>query len=183
MKQAANWILNVIVIWLIAIVVGLLLLPRVADWRFEAVLSGSMEPAFNAGSVVCIKPVEVSSIKTGDIIAYRSSKALITHRVIDVTSYNDAPLFHTMGDANESPDIYPVPPENVVGKVVFDVPYLGYLASFVKTRRGFLATIIIPAIAIMVMEIMDIRKILAENKRAKMISKRQYTAVSRKIDM
>jgi signal peptidase len=153
MKRVLGWVVNIILIWLVIIVVTLFLLPRFGGWRFDAILSGSMEPALSLGGVVVIKPVETADIGVGDIIAYGTQEMLITHRVVDVMSGLDELLFITQGDANEAPDMAPVPATNVVGKVVFDMPYLGYLAAFVKTRLGFLLTIFIPGLVIIGLEL------------------------------
>lgn len=151
MKRALSWAVNIILIWLLVIVVAIFLLPRFGGWRFDAVLSGSMEPALHVGGVVLIKSVEPLNITTGDIIAYRSGESLITHRVVEVIESELS--FITKGDANEDPDLLPTPASSVVGKVIFDVPYLGYLAAFVKTRLGFLLTIFLPGLAIIGLEL------------------------------
>ena len=84
MKRALSWAVNIILIWLLVIVVAIFLLPLFGGWRFDAVLSGSMEPALHVGGVVLIKSVEPLNITTGDIIAYRSGESLITQRVGEV---------------------------------------------------------------------------------------------------
>ena len=114
-KRVLGWVVNIILIWLIVIVVAFFLLPRFGGWRFDAVLSSSMEPALPLGGVVFIKPVETDEITTGDIIAYRSGELLITHRVVDVIDQADEPSFVTKGDASEDPGITPVSASAVVG--------------------------------------------------------------------
>jgi len=166
MKRALGWAVNIILIWLLVIVVALFLLPRFGGWRFDVVLSGSMEPALPLGGVVFIKPVEPADIGTGDIIAYRSGEPLITHRVVDVIDESELSLI-TKGDANDSPDLLPVPVANVVGKVIFDVPYLGYLAAFVKTRLGFLLTILLPGLAIIGLELKNLWQVVLKKETAK----------------
>jgi signal peptidase len=161
MKRVASIATTILIVWLIAIVVGLLLLPRVAGWRFDAVLTGSMEPVLNVGGVVVTRPVDIASIREGDIIAYHSGELLITHRVVQVIPEDGATSFVTKGDATEEADSRPIPAENVVGKVIFHVPYFGYLAAFIKTPLGLILTIAIPATAIIVLEIKSIRSIAA----------------------
>jgi len=166
MKRVLGWVVNIILIWLIVIVVALFLLPRFGAWRFDAVLSGSMEPALPVGGVVFIKPVEPADIGPGSIIAYRSGELLITHRVVDVIDESEL-SFITKGDANESPDLSPVPAASVVGKVIFDVPYLGYLAAFVKTPLGFLLTIFLPGLAIIGLELKNMWQVVLKKETAK----------------
>jgi len=164
-KRALGWVVNIIIIWLLVIVIALFLLPRFGGWRFDAVLSGSMEPALPLGGVVFIKPVEPADIGPGSIIAYRSGEPLITHRVVDVIAESEL-SFITKGDANESPDLSPVPAASVVGRVVFDVPYLGYLAAFVKTPLGFLLAIILPGLAIIGLELKNMWRVVLKKETA-----------------
>ena len=152
MKRALGWVVNIILIWLLVIIGALFLLPQFSGWMFDAVLSGSMEPAFRVGGVIVSKPVEPGEISAGDIIVYRSGETLITHRVVDVIDESEL-SFITKGDANEDPDMSPVPASSVVGKVFFDLPYVGYLAAFVKTRLGFLLAILLPGLGIIGLEL------------------------------
>ena len=46
------------------------------------------------------------------------------HRVIQIDSVNH--LFYTKGDNNPQKDENPVPFENLIGKVKFSIPYIGY---------------------------------------------------------
>jgi len=166
MKRALSWAVNIILIWLLVIVAAIFVLPRFGGWRFDVVLSGSMEPALPLGGVVFIKAVEPADIGTGDIIAYRSGEPLITHRVVDVIDESEL-SFITKGDANESPDLSPVPAASVVGKVIFDVPYLGYLATFVKTRLGFLLAIFLPGLAIIGLELKNMWQVVLKKEKAR----------------
>jgi len=182
MKRALGWAVNIILIWLIVIVVALFLLPRFGGWRFDAVLSGSMEPALPLGGVVFIKPVEPADIGTGDIIAYRSGEPLITHRVVDVITDGIESSFITKGDANESPDLSPVPAASVVGKVIFDVPYLGYLAAFVKTRLGFLLAIFLPGLAIIGLELKNMWQVVLKKETARASPQAESKAAPPKLE-
>ena len=60
------------------------------------VLTGSMEPALPAGSVVFIRPSD--SYRTGDVISFKNSSGMtVTHRI--VASSNG--FIRTAGDANK----------------------------------------------------------------------------------
>lgn len=167
MKRALGWAVTILLVWLLLIVGALFLLPRFGGWRFDAVLSGSMEPTLALGGVVAIKPVQPVDIGVGDIIAYRSGEALISHRVVDVISGGGELSFITKGDANEAPDLSPVTATNLVGEVVFDVPYLGYLAAFVKTRLGFLLTVFVPGGAIIALELRNLWRLVLKGDKTK----------------
>jgi len=151
----------------------------------DAVLSGSMEPALPLGGVVFIKPVEPTDIGPGSIIAYRSGEPLITHRVVDVIDESEL-SFITKGDANQSPDLSPdlspVPAASVVGKVIFDVPYLGYLAAFVKTPLGFLLAIFLPGLAIIGLELKNMWQVVLKKETARASPQAESKAAPPKLE-
>jgi signal peptidase len=128
--------------------------------EFKTVISGSMSPAINAGDVVVISKVNVSSLKAGDVITFGYTNIYTTHRIINVTSEG----FQTKGDANEGPDIVIVRREEVEGKVIFTIPFLGYLGAFVKTPIGFAIFILIPGALIIISEFLKLKKELGKKK-------------------
>jgi len=131
------------------------------DTLYEPVFTGSMEPAVPVGSVAVIKPVDPNTLQKGDIICFKlSGPTSITHRIINITNEG----FITKGDANEDPDTWIVKKENIIGKLIFTIPYVGYLGYFVKTPLGFLILIIIPATLLIILEIRNIIKYRKEAK-------------------
>jgi len=137
------------------------------DTFYEPVFTGSMEPAVPVGSIVIIKLVDPSTLQKGDIICFKlSGPSSITHRIINITNEG----FITKGDANEDPDTWIVRKENVIGKVAFIIPYIGYLGYFVKTPLGFLILIVIPATLLIILEIRNIIKYRKDKPFKKMES-------------
>jgi signal peptidase len=97
------------------------------------VISGSMRPTLDVGDVVIIAKVSADTIKPGDIIQFREAEGVTTvHRVVEIQEIEGNMLFVTQGDANSEPDVNPVIPANVVGKVIFDIPKVGWAAIAVK---------------------------------------------------
>ncbi|MDP2741323.1 MAG: signal peptidase I [bacterium] len=144
-------------------IIGLLLLvssfPISGNIKFLTVQSGSMSPAIKTGSVVMISPAK--DYKIGDVITFgqmSKSKAPITHRINDIKVVGGNPVYITKGDANNATDIKEIQKKDVIGKVLFNVPYFGYAVDFAKKPLGFLLLIIIPAIAIIYDEIKNIWK-------------------------
>ncbi len=64
----------------------------------------------------------------------------------------------TKGEANNAPDSWRISEEAVLGKVAFDVPFMGYPVGFAKTQKGFILLIVIPATIIVYSEAMSIYK-------------------------
>ncbi len=106
-----------------------------------AVLSGSMEPEYPVGSLVYVKAVDPLDVEVGDAITFSlPSGTLVTHQVYQIDAESRA--FRTQGIANIasdgsiSPDAAPVPYENLVGKPVACIPYLGYINKFLTSPLG-----------------------------------------------
>ena len=137
--------------------------PIPGNFRVMIVQSGSMEPAIKTGSVVVVK--SASDYKVGDIITfgpYSKIKAPTTHRIYEIKGDCPNCTFVTKGDANNAPDQRDIRPSDVVGKVLLDVPYVGYAVAAAKKPIGFAFIIIIPA-AIIIYD--EIRKIWGEIKK------------------
>lgn len=141
-----------LVVVLMTMVVLALLAPHFG-WRADTVLSSSMEPALPVGCVQVTKPIKPENIKAGDIITFRSptNGKLMSHRVVAVEQ-DQSYQFRTKGDANEDVDPYSVPAENVVGRVCFRVPHVGYVVEYLKTPIGFILLGLI-GIALIVAEV------------------------------
>lgn len=136
-------------------------------YRLYTVQSGSMEPTIKTGSLIVSRASD--DYQVGDIITYKSSKEInnsnpketTTHRVEEIKKENDTISFITKGDANTVVDIQPVSSEQVLGKTMFYLPYIGYPISFAKTQTGLIVMIIIPATIIVYSEILNIKKEIA----------------------
>jgi signal peptidase len=98
------------------------------------VASGSMRPTMDVGDVVIIVKVPADVVNQGDIIQFRKAKSItVMHRVVEIQETEGAKLFITKGDATGEPDTDPVIPENVIGKAVFNIPKIGWMAIGVKS--------------------------------------------------
>lgn len=126
----AGWIvtalISVVIVWF---AVG------VFPFRPSVIPTGSMIPVINPGDVVIVAKTSGSQVKLGDIIEYRNPKENINivHRVIEVQGDGDQKIFIAKGDNNNSPDIDPVPQQNVIGKVVLNVPKIGWISLIIKS--------------------------------------------------
>lgn len=141
--------------------------PAIAGQQLYIVLSGSMNPTFNTGSVVFVKPVAPESLRPGDIITFKGfddKNTLITHRIVSVEQ-QDPLSFITRGDANDASDPAPVPAGDIVGSVTYAIPYVGYLVEFSRQKEGLLSLIIIPGILIIVFELRTLFKLAAQDEK------------------
>jgi len=160
-------IIYYIVIAFIALVAVLLVVsifPITGNFKIMIVQSGSMQPVIKMGSIVAIRPVD--DYKIGDVITFQiaKNKEPVTHRIYDIKVVGGEPKYITKGDANNAPDQREVSQREVIGKVLFDIPYLGYVVNFAQKPIGFSLIIIIPALVIIFDEA---RKIYNEIKKKK----------------
>lgn len=106
------------------------------------VLTNSMSPGMPPGTLVVVFPVDVDDVHIGDVITYQIASgepAVITHRVIGVTSPDDdGPRFVLKGDNNATPDPDPIRAVQVQGRVAYSLPYLGWVNSTVNGEYRWL---------------------------------------------
>lgn len=147
----------------VAAIVLLLLssaIPIPGGLKTFVVQSGSMEPSIKTGGVVVIKPMDTYGV--GDVITFgprSKTKPPTTHRIVEVKADGN---FLTKGDANEDGDIRPVSRYEVIGQVLFTVPYVGYAVAAAQKPWGFTIIVVIPA-AIIIWE--ELQKIWREMKK------------------
>ena len=149
----------------IALLLIISVLPITGNIKFMIVQSGSMEPGIKTGSIVMTKPA--SEYRVGDIITfgtYSKTKAPTTHRIYEIQEQNGQKVYITKGDMNNAPDTKPVSKNEIIGKVMFDAPYLGYVVAFTRKPMGFLLILLIPA-AVIVSD--EVKKIVKEVKKLK----------------
>jgi signal peptidase len=99
------------------------------DTPFVAIASGSMNPALRAGDLTIIQGVPPTSIQAGDIIVFNSPQGTRTiHRVTGTQTLDGTIQFRTKGDANPTEEPYWTPEQNVHGRVLYRISYIGWLA-------------------------------------------------------
>ncbi len=149
-KRAVSIAITIALVFMVALAVLAVLGPTVG-WHVNVVLTGSMEPAVHAGSLIVTRPVAPEAIAVGDIIIFKSvlGETFTAHRVIGITKEPEL-RFITKGDANNGPDPNPVTPGQVAGLLFLQIPYLFYIFALVRTPLGLVLTIAIPAAILLV---------------------------------
>lgn len=133
---------------------------RLVGFDVFTVLSGSMEPTYQTGSLIYVKEVDYRTLKAGDVITFLLDEDTVaTHRIVEVMVDEQDPetiRYMTKGDANEHPDGASVHCRNIIGSPVFTIPYLGYLAHYIQNPPGKYIAISAGAILIMLVFLPDI---------------------------
>lgn len=140
------------------------------------IISASMEPNLRVYDIIVDQRVDsVNDIKIGDIITFISTSSIssnkvVTHRVIDIIiDENGNYQYKTKGDNNISPDSAYAEYNNIIGKVLFKIPQLGRVQFFLANQGGWLIVVVIPALIIIVKDIMKIFKLSKVNKKAETV--------------
>lgn len=145
-RQAIEWTLIVLAgaVLLVAVVI-----PKLAGATPYTVLTGSMKPAMPPGTLVVVRHVDQSAIRTGDVVTYQptpDSTDVITHRVVAVgTDATGQLVLQTKGDANPVPDPAMVHGYQIVGRRWYYVPYVGYVTRLLTGDQRTIAVRIVIA--------------------------------------
>lgn len=84
--------------------------------------TGSMEPNMPQGSLIFL--IRAKSYEVGDIVAFRKTGDEIhtVHRIVEI----DGDTVTTCGDANHGSNDDPITMDRIQGKVLFNIPKLGF---------------------------------------------------------
>lgn len=120
----------VIAVIIILVSVTFLLL----DYEPAIVMSGSMEPAYHTGSVLVVDKNQKKEVQIGDTIAFETGDTYIAHRIVRKEKQG----YVTKGDANAAIDPWIISANNVKGKVIMSIPFLGYVFKFISGTAGMI---------------------------------------------
>jgi signal peptidase I len=88
---------------------------------------------------------------SGDIIVFRRGDELIVHRAIAKHVDNDGNIsFTTKGDGNSGPDPVTVSQEDIIGRVVMRIPWIGHIALLMHNSSGIYLIILLVVVLIIV---------------------------------
>ena len=90
-----------------------------------AIASGSMSPIIGKGDVVVVDR-KFNELEVGDVIAFKKENLIIVHRIVKILEIDDKLYYYTKGDANAEKDNWVIFDDSVIGRVVFNLPYIGY---------------------------------------------------------
>lgn len=158
-KRIWNWISGILVGIVVLLAIALVGV-RLVGLKPFVVLSGSMQPVYDVGSLIYVKSVDYKTLQVGDDITYMiSDDTVVTHRIIEVLVDEEDPetiRYFTQGIANDVPDGTSVHYKNIIGKPVFSIPYLGYVSNYIQNPPGMYVAIAVGAILILLVFLPDI---------------------------
>ncbi len=171
-----EWVLFIGLIFILFISVSPLL-PLQGMPRTYVVATGSMEPTIKAGSIIVTNTMKLDDLKPGEIITFKNPEnpeQVITHRIASVVTKNPL-VVKTKGDNNQQADGWEISGEDILGKHIISLPYLGRVANFIRQPAGFGLVVVLPALIIIVKQIFNIKKGIEEEieKRANQVNEKK----------
>lgn len=148
-KKIVNVVYYIVVLILLIILVNNFMsksdsIFKAIGFRTYSILSGSMEPEIKTGDLVIVKSANFNQVEVGDVITFKYEGNIVTHRVIDKTEEG----FMTKGDNNNIEDTEIVSSDNLIGKVLFHIPLLGYVTVFLSKPIVISGLMVLIAISI-----------------------------------
>ena len=94
-------------------------------YKAYIVNTNSMEPTIKTGDIIIIKKVNSQSLNQGDVITFNQDGEVITHRITKINLDEIDGQYITKGDNNNIEDTFKTKYENIIGKEILVIPYLG----------------------------------------------------------
>ena len=154
-----------ILIFVIICVFNFIFSPIIQDKTnlyFFVIISGSMRPELKENDAIIVKKINFNKLKINDIISYNNNGTVVTHRIVEI--YTDEGIVYTKGDSNENIDWNKVEKEQIYGKVVLKIPYIGKILNFLYNGNKYFILIFLTYI---IFEINSRKKEKRKKKRKK----------------
>jgi signal peptidase len=132
-----------------------MLVPSLLGMERYVITGGSMTGSYDRGSVVYEESVPVAQLGVGDVITYKPppgsvTAGLVTHRIVWIgRDRHGARAYRTKGDHNAGADPWRFTLSHAdQARVVFHIPYVGYLLAALGMRELRMLLIGLPALVI-----------------------------------
>lgn len=141
LRGVISGITTTVLVGLLLLVGAVAVVPKVMGGAGLTVLSGSMEPTYSPGDMVISVPQETYAV--GDAVTFQPESGdptLITHRIVGHRTGDEGVSYVTRGDANGHDD-EPIIHEQVMGKVIYHVPFVGHVSMAVGQHRTMIVVV------------------------------------------
>ena len=141
------------------------------------IISNSMVPNINVMDAVVTMRVDSKDLKKDDVITFiskdpRHSGITVTHRIVGIKQTESGDYaYRTKGDYNNVEDQTLVSYDNVIGKVILRIPYIGYLQRLLTTQIGWILVIVLPCLFIVISDLIKLFKLLITGKKKDEVEK------------
>ncbi len=137
------------------------------------IISPSMVPNINVYDAVFTVRAKEKDIELYDIITFLSKEidtngTPITHRVVGIVDTEaGAKAYRTKGDNNSTEDRSLILQKEVIGKVLFRIPMIGYVKTFLSSKLGWIVAVVVPCFGIIAYDILKLTGLVKTKKKDK----------------
>ena len=108
-------------------------------YNMYIITTDSMKPNINSGDIIIINKADKENLKVGDVITFSQPEGLITHRIVKI----EEDEYITKGDNNNIEDEKKVKYEQIKGRKVMKIPFLGKVVILLQDEVYIIVIIII----------------------------------------
>jgi len=102
----------------------------------KAIISNSMKPDISRGDIVLLQKVDPNLLKEQDVILYALDDIQVFHRIIKIQFVQGVKQYTVKGDNNQYEDPKPVSGEQIIGKHIATIPYIGWPGILLQQSGG-----------------------------------------------
>lgn len=113
---------------LLLLILAAAVVPRLIGCTPYAISSDSMSPILRRGDLVFVREVGFDALEGDEIVVFHTETGLITHRIYSMDM--EKRTLRTKADASVYLDVLSVEEEDLVGRVIYKLPLLGYVSLF-----------------------------------------------------
>ncbi len=141
--------------------------PSLFGYNLYVIVSPSMEPEIMVGDIIISKEYDgEEDLEVGQVVTYLGKEGdlagkTITHKVVRIL--NDGETIITRGVANGDDDPA-IGKDDIMSVMVYKPFLIGKIYSVISTTWGFLLLVLIPMMALIVSEIVNLIKDIKEEK-------------------
>lgn len=134
------------------------------------IVSPSMVPTIQVNDAIIVRRANEDELEIGDIITFSSNDSsykglTITHRIVGKQAVQNGDyVYRTKGDNNNVEDMSLVRYGDVYGKVILKIPKLGYIQKYLLTPFGFITSILVPILLVIIFDIIRIFRMIKQKK-------------------
>ncbi len=148
LKKLLSWVTSIIIAAVVLSVI-VLHIPQFFGMTPSVISTYNMQPDCSYGSVVFALETEPEQIEYGDIISfyYGNDREILTNKVVDINFNEKYYTVEESSNASENTQKQ-VPYDDLIGRVKFYMPFIGYVSIALKTMMGkiMLGVVIVLAI-------------------------------------
>lgn len=134
-------------------------IPSLCGWKPFIVLSSPIETNIMDGDLIFVKEVDVSELKVGDVISFRTyQNVVLTHKITDIINDEGETKYYIKGENTKLQNDDPILKNQIEGIYKYRIPNLGKLLYYFQKPTVMIICISIPLIILILAQFFDLKK-------------------------